>query len=112
VVADVPGLLVVGTALDGHAAVRLAVKNEADVVLLDIDMPGLDGFAAAQAIRRERPEALLLLHTGAVVEERRRRGVRLGLPVYDKQDLAQTVDLLAARARAKTAGGSARSRER
>src|SRR5256885_9912465 len=68
VLGAVPQVGVVGAAADGREAVRLAVDNEADVALLDIDMPGLDGFAAAEAIRRARPQTMLLLHTAAMVE--------------------------------------------
>ncbi|WP_026928405.1 response regulator transcription factor [Granulicoccus phenolivorans] len=45
-----PDLEVVGQVGDGAAAVRAVVEVGADVVLLDIEMPGLDGIAAARAI--------------------------------------------------------------
>jgi len=66
-----PQFEVVGAAADGVQAVRLAVEEKADVALLDIEMPRLDGFAAAQAIRWARPEARVILHTGGSVDEHR-----------------------------------------
>jgi DNA-binding NarL/FixJ family response regulator len=42
---------VVGRALDGHEAVALARELDPDVVLVDISMPGVDGFAAIEAMR-------------------------------------------------------------
>jgi DNA-binding NarL/FixJ family response regulator len=43
-------LVVVGEASDGEEAVRLAVTERPDVVLMDIRMPGVDGLAATGRI--------------------------------------------------------------
>jgi CheY-like chemotaxis protein len=41
---------VVGEAADGVEAVELAIKVRPDVVLVDVGLPGLDGFAVASAL--------------------------------------------------------------
>jgi CheY-like chemotaxis protein len=89
-----PQFDVVGAAADGVQAVRLAVEEKADVALLDIEMPRLDGFAAAEAIRWARPEARVILHTGGSVAQHRRVAAKLSLPVVDKLDLDRTLGLL------------------
>ncbi|HEY0616012.1 MAG TPA: response regulator transcription factor [Kribbella sp.] len=45
-----PDIEVVGEAADGERAVELAEKLRPDVVLMDVQMPGLDGIAATQRI--------------------------------------------------------------
>ena len=45
-----PDMEVVGEASDGAEAVRMAKEQRADVVLMDIRMPGTDGFAATRMI--------------------------------------------------------------
>ncbi|MEV0321905.1 response regulator [Streptomyces sp. NPDC050658] len=48
--ADSPGLDVVGEAGDGAEAVRLAAELSPDVVVMDIRMPGMDGIEATRLI--------------------------------------------------------------
>ena len=56
---------VVGSAYDGAEAVRLARDLDPDVTLMDISMPVLDGIEATRAIRRENPDACVLMLTGS-----------------------------------------------
>lgn len=58
-----PDLEVVGTAADGEQAVALALAERADVVLMDLDMPVLDGAGATARLQREAPDVKVLVLT-------------------------------------------------
>lgn len=58
-----PDLTVVGEAADGVEAVSLARERTPDVVLMDIQMPALDGIAATRSVVRERPATRVLMLT-------------------------------------------------
>jgi DNA-binding NarL/FixJ family response regulator len=55
-------LEIVGEAGDGESTIALVEKLDPDVVLLDIRMPGMDGFAALQRIQQlsKRPKVIVL----------------------------------------------------
>jgi DNA-binding NarL/FixJ family response regulator len=59
----VPGVELVAEASDGSEAVGLAVDENPDVILLDVDWPSLDGVAAAPLLRRAVPEALIVMYS-------------------------------------------------
>ena len=58
-------LTVAGTAQDGYAAIDLARRRHPDVVLMDVQMPGLDGIQATRRIlaEAEQAPAVLILTT-------------------------------------------------
>src|SRR5579864_1189476 len=74
-----PDMKVVGEAGDGSEAVKRATTLRPDVVVLDISMPGMNGLAAARALRKHRPEAAIVTLTRhsdeAYLQELLRAGV-------------------------------------
>jgi CheY-like chemotaxis protein len=67
-------------ALDGPAALRLGESFRPQVVLLDIGLPGMDGYEVARELRR-RPgtrEALVIAVSGYGSEADRRRALEAG----------------------------------
>ncbi|MDX3113855.1 response regulator transcription factor [Streptomyces scabiei] len=59
----VDGVHVAGLAADGAQAVDLAAEHEADVVLMDLHMPGTDGVEATRRLRTERPATAVVVLT-------------------------------------------------
>ena len=55
------GHVVVGEASNGATALELCLKQQPDVVLLDINMPGADGLRVLRAIRKEFPTIKVIM---------------------------------------------------
>ena len=68
------------TAYDGVEALRQAEAFRPDVILLDIGLPGMNGYAVACAIRERNwePRAVLVATTGWGQEHDRRRALDAG----------------------------------
>ena len=58
-----PGVEVIGTAVDGTDAVRQAVTAVPDIVLMDLYMPNCDGVEAIRRIAAERPSVRVVVLT-------------------------------------------------
>jgi DNA-binding NarL/FixJ family response regulator len=65
-----PDIVVVGEASSGSEAVALVTRTGADVVVMDLDMPGGDGAAATRALSREAPWVKVLILTMHTEQER------------------------------------------
>ena len=63
VVAATPGFEVVGTASSGREALDLVPVVDPQLVLLDVQMPELDGIETARRIQRSHPDLVILLLT-------------------------------------------------
>ena len=59
-----PQLAVVGTALDGLAAIELADELGPVAVVIDLHMPRLDGVSAVARLRRDHPNMCVIALTG------------------------------------------------
>jgi two-component system, OmpR family, alkaline phosphatase synthesis response regulator PhoP len=73
----------VEVAVDGMHALDLARERAPDVVLLDVMMPGMNGFQVAEALRRDLvPDCVIIMLTAMDRETDRARGFRAGANAY------------------------------
>ncbi len=71
-------LEVIGTAADGQQALEMTAEHKPDVLLLDLRMPGMDGFQALSAIKDTRPETNIIILTAYASNENLTESFRLG----------------------------------
>jgi two-component system, NarL family, nitrate/nitrite response regulator NarL len=58
---SVPNWKVCAEAKNGREAVDIALQSDPDVIIMDINMPEMNGFAAASAIAQDRPEIPIIM---------------------------------------------------
>ena len=68
-------------ASQGKEALALLAANEVDVILLDVNMPGMNGFETLAAIKKRQPLVEVIMITGTFTREQAAEGLRLG--AYD-----------------------------
>jgi DNA-binding NarL/FixJ family response regulator len=77
-----PDFDVVGEAADGSEVVSLAQRLRPDVILLDLEMPDVDGIAALERLRDAGCEALTIVFTAYDTDERILGALRAGARGY------------------------------
>ena len=83
---DQPDIKVVGEAADGNEAVEQAREFGPDVILLDLMMPGKDGLSAIGEIKREQPNARILVLTSYFEDEQVFPAIKAGALGYLLKD--------------------------
>lgn len=81
-IAGDPGLEVVGECGDALTGVEMARTLEPHLILMDIDMPGMDSFSAMAVIRKELPDCAVVLLSAFWPEIHVRQALSLGVAGY------------------------------
>ena len=87
---------------DGAHALEIGLRERPHIALLDVQMPRLDGIAAAITLRELQPQMRLALYT-ADPNAHRDTARELRLPLFDKLDIGGTIRWLELQARAPAA---------
>jgi len=87
----------IGEADNGHKVLELARKQQWDVVLLDITMPGRDGVEVLQELTRERPKLPVLILSAHPEDQLALRLLKSGAAGYLTKDQAPKVLIAAIR---------------
>jgi two-component system nitrate/nitrite response regulator NarL len=95
---------VVGQADDGRAGLALVAEHRPDVVLLDMEMPVMDGLEAARAITARHPATSVVMLTVNDDDEHFLGAIRAGAQGYLLKDLhpAELFDQIRSAARGRT----------
>jgi DNA-binding NarL/FixJ family response regulator len=81
-----PGVTVIGAAVDGEDAIRRARRDVPDVVLMDLHMPNCDGVEATRRIVRDQPSVRVVVLTAYSDDERVFGALRAGARGYLTKD--------------------------
>lgn len=84
------GLRVVAEAEDGHAALAQVRTHAPDVVVLDVDMPGMDGFDVVRALRQDKISVRIIFLTMHKDEDIFNEAMSLDVEGYVLKDSAVT----------------------
>ena len=72
------GYQIVGEAADGREALERAPETDAEVLLLDLNMPGVNGMEALPRLREALPGTTLLVLTTWEMQDERERALAAG----------------------------------
>jgi len=95
------GMTLVGEAVDGAEAVRLASQLQPDVVLMDLRMSGMDGLTAIERLRDTHPHIAVVILTTYNEDDLMVRGLRAGARGYLLKDTDRETLFHAIRAAAR-----------
>jgi DNA-binding NarL/FixJ family response regulator len=98
---QLPDMELVAEAATGAEAVRAAVTERPDVVIMDLGMPDMDGFDATREISRVAPDVAVLVLTMTEDEQTMSRAVRAGAKGYllkgaTKDEIVRAVNAVSA----------------
>lgn len=65
-------------AANGEMALRLFRQRDVDMVFVDVELPGIDGYEVVREVRRSSPQTPVIMVSGHQKEESRRQALEAG----------------------------------
>jgi NarL family two-component system response regulator LiaR len=97
ILATYPDIDVIGQAAEGNQALEIIKQAKPNVVLLDLQMPGLDGLATIPKIREMAPTVRILVVTSFAESDRVYQAIKAGALGYILKDATREQLVLAIR---------------
>ncbi len=85
---QIPRIEVVGEAQDGNEAIQKTQMLRPDVVLMDLEMPVVDGFSATQRIKSDFPDISVIVLTIHGDQTTRQKAFHAGADIFLEKDAA------------------------
>jgi DNA-binding NarL/FixJ family response regulator len=82
IILKAPDIVVAGEARTGAEAIDLACELQPDIILMDIEMPGMDGLEATASIKQDAPEVPIIIMTSHESTDLLRRAIEAGAAGY------------------------------
>ena len=89
-----PNIVVVGFAHDGYEAVELAAALNPDIILMDLQMPNLDGLSVTKLINQQNPEIAIIILSSYGQDQLLYMALNAGAKGYVHKDTVSSLEII------------------
>jgi DNA-binding NarL/FixJ family response regulator len=86
--ANLPDYRIVGEASNGQQAIQLVDYTDPDLVLMEVDLPGVNGLEVARAVKRTHPHIGIVLLSAAMDGQQVVKAIRAGVAAYAPRNIS------------------------
>lgn len=86
--ATLPDFRIAGEASNGQQAIQLVDYTDPDLVLMEIDLPGVNGLEVSRAIKRSHPHVGIILLSASIDGQQVVKAIRAGVAAYVPRNIS------------------------